>query len=1332
MPRQLKRTLASLLALTQVLTPAFAATSYEFHKAQQGLVVVPDWERLPHAGLSTSALTFAPQVEHTTSAPLTVLVYNVDKVALNLGPLSVSGPFAATTDCGSSLAQGESCAVSVSFSPLGAGAAGGSLSLQTDDGVQTVALSGTGLAALAASLSSDPQTVQQPSGQFPDTAVYATQQATYFVKNTGQSGALAVNASLTSASQFQLVSAQKIRASEGGSYLGVPCGASGSTLALSGCVADDFGGQYPDIAVTVRFNPSSEGLKQATLSLAHNAANSPALSLPLSGLGVGTPAADVSATTMVWNTVTRPTAVGATVAGTVRLTNNGTTALALTAPVTMSGSTMFGATSNCGASLAVGAYCDATVSFSPTSTVVQNAVLQFSTNAGSPQVALTGTGLQANGVLAAASGSSTTFATVPVGSSTTRQLTFTNNGTYAASTVYATVAGAGLTFTANTCGTSASKVAVAVGGSCSMTVSWAPTTGGALTNASVTVTSNAVNSPSSIALNGTATAAVGALTPDTSADFGAVPVGLTMYRTFTFINSGDASAANTYAALSGTGLTLASNTCGVSASKVTVPALGSCSVTVAYAPSSVSTLTGSLTVYSSAVNGASVQALTGSGVTGNVASINFTGAVNTLVAQQTGTYLFEVSGAQGGNVSSYSQRAGGYGARLTCAVNLTAGQGLKVLVGGQGGGAAQYGGGGGGTYVTLADNTPLCIAGGGAGGRYTSGTTAVGLATVGGSGTGGAAGTGGTGGSGGGGGGLLTNGGEGAAHGGKAFINGGAGGVSDASCGNPTTAGGFGGGGAGGCGNWAGGSGGGYNGGASGMEGAGGTSYVAGTFLGGQSGAQSGNGRILVSMPGANALQAPGTVALAATAGSSTYFRTAVGSTVSNTFTLTNNSASASVFNIAATVTGNYLSVTGGSCLGTLAPSGSCTVTVQYAPTNVHSFSAGSLQVTSSASNSPVSLTLTGNTPGDLTAAAPTFEDVPQGATSSETPVVLTATNEAITVSSVVSSGSSEFVVTNASGCTAAAVAAGTSCTVYVTFTPSTLGARTGQLTVTSTGTSSPLTVPLTANSVVPSGRIVTVSPAVAGKSYYNLDTTTMVMSVAGDYTIKPLGNFSVTAKGWGGGAAAAGGYAGGTVALTSGQTLVARVGAYGGSGGTNTANSSKGPNGGGLAGLFTNSVSQANALLVAGGGGASAGGGAGAAGGTSGFAGGNSASCGGVTMYGGGGTQSAGGSAGSGVDSQYTNPTAGSALAGGTGGWVSSGSWGAGPGGGAGYYGGGGGAGGGSCKGGGGGGSSFVSASLSAASNLAASGATPGNSADADRGTGGNTGNTVGRLVLK
>lgn len=78
----------------------------------------------------------------------------------------------------------------------------------------------------------------------------------------------------------------------------------------------------------------------------------------------------------------------------------------------------------------------------------------------------------------------------------------------------------------------------------------------------------------------------------------------------------------------------------------------------------------------------------------------------------TGTFTFEVAGAQGGPYVN----SPGHGAIMKADIDLTAGQVLKILVGQRGAGSATYPhgfAGGGGSFVALSDNTPLIVAGGG-------------------------------------------------------------------------------------------------------------------------------------------------------------------------------------------------------------------------------------------------------------------------------------------------------------------------------------------------------------------------------------------------------------------------------------------------------------------------------------------------------------------------------------------------------------------------------------------------------------------------------------------
>ncbi len=126
------------------------------------------------------------------------------------------------------------------------------------------------------------------------------------------------------------------------------------------------------------------------------------------------------------------------------------------------------------------------------------------------------------------------------------------------------------------------------------------------------------------------------------------------------------------------------------------------------------------------------------------------GSPQTFTVPTTGTFDITGYGGQGGN-SGADHAAGGKGAEDGGNFSLTAGEKLKIFVGGQGGQGytAQYagegdGGGGGGTFVLASTNggpyTLLLAAGGGGGSGASSGAGGAGVITPQGNGAGGKAG----------------------------------------------------------------------------------------------------------------------------------------------------------------------------------------------------------------------------------------------------------------------------------------------------------------------------------------------------------------------------------------------------------------------------------------------------------------------------------------------------------------------------------------------------------------------------------------------------------------
>jgi len=103
----------------------------------------------PRVTFSTPSLGFGNQAIDTTSVAKTVTVANTGSVTLDISSIMASGSFAISANtCGATLAVGNKCKVSATFTPTVLGKLTGALTLTDNapNGSQTVVLSGTGIA----------------------------------------------------------------------------------------------------------------------------------------------------------------------------------------------------------------------------------------------------------------------------------------------------------------------------------------------------------------------------------------------------------------------------------------------------------------------------------------------------------------------------------------------------------------------------------------------------------------------------------------------------------------------------------------------------------------------------------------------------------------------------------------------------------------------------------------------------------------------------------------------------------------------------------------------------------------------------------------------------------------------------------------------------------------------------------------------------------------------------------------------------------------------------------------------------------------------------------
>ncbi len=183
------------------------------------------------------------------------------------------------------------------------------------------------------------------------------------------------------------------------------------------------------------------------------------------------------------------------------------------------------------------------------------------------------------------------------------------------------------------------------------------------------------------------------------------------------------------------------------------------------------------------------------------------------------------------------------------------------------------------------------------------------------------------------------------------------------------------------------------------------------------------------------------------------------GSSTSLAFTLSN-TGSATMTISSISVSGDYSQ--SNNCTGSLAPSTSCTINVSFTPTATGTRT-GTLSVVDNASGSPHTAGVTGVGVQGLAVFAPTslnFGNQTINVTSSQQSFTITNNGTgALTFSSIVASG--DYAQSNNCPVSPSSLAVSSSCTVQVTFTPTALGSRSGNVTITSNGIGSPQTVPL-------------------------------------------------------------------------------------------------------------------------------------------------------------------------------------------------------------------------------------------------------------------------------
>jgi len=412
----------------------------------------------PTDDLSTTSLTFPGTVVGQLSAAQTVTFANNGGVPLTSIAISVSGPFRQTNACAASLAPESSCGISVVYAPTQAGSQTGTLIVVDALRTQTVALSGTGIAAAVISVS--PASLSFTGQQV---GVSSAPQ-TLTVSNTGGSPMANVGFQITglSATSFSLGT--------------TTCGA---TLASgSNCT------------VQVIFTPAAAGGATASLAVSSSTAGVAPVSVPLSGTGQTAAGINVNPAQLVFAMVAPG---GSSASQTVTITNGG----AALSSMTLTATQHFSLVQNtCGASLSAGASCTTGVVFSPPLALAYTGTLTIAVGGQTmASVPLSGTGGTPGAV--AAQPSWIDFPQTNVGQvSSPVTVTLTNPAGDASLANFTVATTAGFKLVNNNC-----PATLAAGVSCTVGVEFQPASAGAQSG-SLTVGSSVLAVGVSVPLTG--------------------------------------------------------------------------------------------------------------------------------------------------------------------------------------------------------------------------------------------------------------------------------------------------------------------------------------------------------------------------------------------------------------------------------------------------------------------------------------------------------------------------------------------------------------------------------------------------------------------------------------------------------------------------------------------------------------------------------------------------------------------------------------------------------------------------------------------------------------
>lgn len=367
-------------------------------------------------------------------------------------------------------------------------------------------------------------------------------------------------------------------------------------------------------------------------------------------------------------------AVGASASQAISLTNSGTGTLTIT-QISISGSGYTASGYTLPISISANQSATVTVNFAPAAANTFTGSLSLASNANPAVSTLALTGAGASGQLVA-NPSAVTFTGISVGSVGSQTVTLTNGGSTSVTISQAAASGNGFGITGLSL-----PLTLAAGQTSRFAITFTPAGPGAV-NGSVTLTSNSPAPVITISTSGTGAQPAISTTP-LSVTFNNVVIGFPNSQTIQIQNPGTASLTISQANVSGAGYSIS----GLSL-PATIAAGGNTTFNVAFAPSSTTPVSGSISLVNNSPNSPYTISLSGNGLAAthllgaSLTSLSFTnvtvgnnGTQNVTLTNNGNTPVnfssFSISGAGFGATGVQTGTAIGVGQTATLAVTFT-------------------------------------------------------------------------------------------------------------------------------------------------------------------------------------------------------------------------------------------------------------------------------------------------------------------------------------------------------------------------------------------------------------------------------------------------------------------------------------------------------------------------------------------------------------------------------------------------------------------------------------------------------------------------------------